>query len=90
MKTRESVNARLSFFVFLKATFTKTAIKQKFVDGFSLKDFSAAIDQYTMKSPNFVSIEKIFELSNAGPKSSKYRSDVKYLTKFFALGPPIV
>ena len=57
MKTRESVNERLSFFVFLKATFTKTAIKQKFVDGFSLKDFSAAIDQYTMKSPNFVSIE---------------------------------
>ena len=59
MKTRESVNARLSFFVFLKATFTKTAIKQKFVDGFSLKDFSAAIDQYTMKTPNFVSIEKV-------------------------------
>ena len=33
-------------------------MKQKFVDGFSLTDFSAAIDQYTIKSANFVSIEK--------------------------------
>ena len=41
-----------------KATFTKTKMKQKFVDGFSLTDFSAAIDQYTIKSANFVSIEK--------------------------------
>ena len=41
----------LSSFWFSKATFTKTAIKPKFVDRFSLKKFSAAIDQCTIKSP---------------------------------------
>ena len=40
-----------------EATFTKTAIKPKFVDWFCLKTFSAAIDQCTIKCPKFVSIE---------------------------------
>ena len=40
-----------ALFGFSKATFTKTAIKPKFVDRFSLKNFSAAIDQCTIKSP---------------------------------------
>ena len=40
-----------------KATFTKTAIKPKFVDRFSVKNFSVAVDQCTIKFPNFVSIE---------------------------------
>ena len=40
-----------------KATFTKTAIQPKFVDRFSLKNFSAAIDHCTIKSSNFVPIE---------------------------------
>ena len=46
--------------VILKATFTKTANKTKFVDRFSLKNFSAAIDQCTIKSSNFVSIENFW------------------------------
>ena len=46
-----------ALFVISKATFTKTAIKPKFVDRFSLKKFSAAIDQRTVKYLNFVSIE---------------------------------
>ena len=46
-----------TLFVISKATLTKTAIKPKFVDIFSLKNFSAAIDQCTIKSLNFVSIE---------------------------------
>ena len=40
-----------------KATFTKTAIKPKFVDRFSVKNFSVTVDQCTIKFPNFVSIE---------------------------------
>ena len=35
----------------------KTAIKPKFVDRLSLKILNAAIDQCTIKSPSFVSIE---------------------------------
>ena len=35
------------------------AIKPKFVDRFSLRNFSAAIDQCTIKSPNFESIENL-------------------------------
>ena len=46
-----------ALFVISKATFTKTASKPKFVDRFSFKKFSAAIDQCSLKSPNFVSIE---------------------------------
>ena len=46
-----------TLFVISKATFTKTAIKLKFVDRFSLKNFRAAIDQCTIKSLNVVSIE---------------------------------
>ena len=40
-----------------KVTFTKTAIKTKFVDRFFKKSFSTLVDQCTIKSPNFVSIE---------------------------------
>ena len=40
-------------FVISKATFTKTAIKPKFVDRFSLKNFSATIDHCTVKFPEF-------------------------------------
>ena len=43
--------------VISKATFTKTAIKPKFFGKFPLKFFSTAIDQCTIESPNFVSIE---------------------------------
>ena len=58
MKTCESVKRNVElFFVTFKGTLTKTAIKPKFVDIFSLKNFSAAIDQCTIKSLNFVSIE---------------------------------
>ena len=64
-----------------KATFTKTAIKPKFLDRFSLKNFSAAIDQCTIISPNFVSIEN-FLLSNVSAKLSKYWSDVIDLATF--------
>ena len=46
-----------ALFVISKATFTKTAVKPQFLNRFSLKTFSAAIDQCTIKSPNFVSIE---------------------------------
>ena len=70
MKTcEESVkrNAELNS----KATIIKTVIKSKFVDRFSLKNFGGAIDQCCVKSPNFVFIE-LFELSNEGPKLSKY------------------
>ena len=43
--------------VISKATFTKTAIKPKFPNKFSLKNFSAAIHQCTIKSLNLVSVE---------------------------------
>ena len=35
----------------------ETAIKTKFVDRFVLNFFGALVDQYTIKSLNFVSIE---------------------------------
>ena len=59
MKTCESGLKRKGLFVIFKATFTKTAIKPKFVDRFSLKLSTAAIDQCTIKSRNFVSIENV-------------------------------
>ena len=49
-----------TLFVISKATFTKTAIKPKFVDRFSLKNSRAAIDRCTIKSLNFVSIENFW------------------------------
>ena len=56
MKTCESVKSN-ALFLISRATFTKTAINPKFVDRFSLENLSAAIDQCTTKSLNFVSIE---------------------------------
>ena len=47
-------------FVIFKATFTKTAIKTKFVDRFFENVFSTLIDHCTVKSPNFVSIENFY------------------------------
>ena len=71
-----------ALFVISKATFTKTAIKPKFVDRFSLKNLSAAIDQCTVKYPNFVSIENFLQkLSNVGAKLCKYWNDVIDLAK---------
>ena len=62
-KTRKHVNHGKTqcwaLFVISKATFTKTAIKPKFGDTFPWKNFSAAIDQFTIKSPNFVSVTLI-------------------------------
>ena len=46
-----------TLFFFFLATFIKTAIKPKFIYRFSLKNFSAAIDHCSIKSPNFASIE---------------------------------
>ena len=46
-----------ALFVISTATFTKTAIKPKFDDRFSLKNFSVAFGQCTIKSPILVSIE---------------------------------
>ena len=46
-----------ALFVISKVSLTKTAIKPKFVIRFSLKNFRAAIDQCTIKSPKFSSIE---------------------------------
>ena len=46
-----------ALFVISKVSLTKTAIKPKFVIRFSLKNFSAAIDQCTIKSPKFSSTE---------------------------------
>ena len=60
-KTRKHVNQgktqRRALFVISKATFTKTAIKPKFVNKLSLKIFSATIYQCSIRPPNFVSIE---------------------------------
>ena len=44
----------------VKATFTETAIKTKFVDRFFLNFFCTLIDQCTIKSPNFLSIENFW------------------------------
>ena len=54
----------LRSFVISKAAFTKTAINPKFVDRFSLKNFSTAIDQCNIKSPNFVSTENFYSCQN--------------------------
>ena len=51
----------LSFFSNFLGYFHENRIKTKFVDRFSLKNLSAAIDQCTIKSPNFVYIEKMFK-----------------------------
>ena len=67
--------------VISKATFAETAIKTKFVDRFFWNFFSTLIDQCTVKSPNFVSIE-LLKLSNMGAKVTKYCSDVIYLATF--------
>ena len=60
-KTRKRVNRGKTqcwaVLVISKATFTKTAIKWKFDDRLSFKNFSTAIDQSTLKFPIFVSIE---------------------------------
>ena len=56
MKTCKSVK-RNALYLISRTTFTKSAINPKFVDRFSLENISAAIDQCTTKSPNFVSIE---------------------------------
>ena len=68
-------------FVIHKATFTKTAIKPKFVDRFSLKNFSAAIDHCTVKFPEFRVHWKLFKLSYVGAKLCKYWNDVIDLAK---------
>ena len=46
-----------ALFVISKATYTKTAIKTKFVDRFFKNFFITLTDHCTIKSPNFVSIE---------------------------------
>ena len=46
-----------ALFVISKAAFTKTAIKPKFDDTFSLKTFRAAVDQCTIRYPILESIE---------------------------------
>ena len=71
-----------ALFLISKATFTKAAIKSKFDVRFALKNSSAAIDQCTIKLPNFVSIENFFKLSNVGAKLSKHWSYVIDLAKF--------
>ena len=48
---------RRALFVISKATFTKTAIKPKFMNRFSFEIFSASIYQCSIRPPNFVSIE---------------------------------
>ena len=59
-KTRKHANqGKTQCNVISKATFTKTAIKPK-LDRFSLKTFSAAINQYTIKSPIFVVVVSSF------------------------------
>ena len=53
--------------VISKASFTKTAIKRKFDDRFSLKTFSAAVDHCTIRCPILESIEK-FKVPHVGAK----------------------
>ena len=73
-------------FVISNAIFTKTAIKPKFVDIFSLKTFSAAIDRCTIKSvPEFRVHWKLFNLFNMGANLSKYWSDVRVVENFCVL-----
>ena len=59
-KTRKHVNQGKTecwaLFVISKATFTKTTIKPKFTNTFSLKNFSP-IDQCSVKPLKFISIE---------------------------------
>ena len=81
MKICESVK-RNTLSLISKATFTKTAINPKFIDGFSLQNLSAAIDQCTTKSPNFVSIENFLSCTNIRAKLSKYCSNFIDLAKF--------
>ena len=81
MKICESVK-RNTLSLISKATFTKTAINPKFIDGFSLENLSAAIDQCTTKSPNFVSIENFLSCTNIRAKLSKYCSNFIDLAKF--------
>ena len=78
-----------ALFVIYKATFTKTVIKPKFDDRFSLKNFSDVIGHCTTKWPIFVSIET-FKLPTVDAKLSKYCSDVRDLDNFFVWGFPVV
>ena len=71
-----------TLFVISKATFTKTAIKPKFVDRFSLKEFQCCNWSVYYKIPEFRVHWKLFKLSNVGAKLSKYWSDVIDLAKF--------
>ena len=71
-----------TLFVISKATFPKTAIKPKFVDRFSLKEFQCCNWSVYYKIPEFRVHWKLFKLSNVGAKLSKYWSDVIDLAKF--------
>ena len=80
-KTRIHVNQGKTqcwaLFLISKATFTKTEIKPKFVESFSLKNFSAAIDQCTkFKISEFRVHWKPLKLSSKGANLSKYWSVV--------------
>ena len=76
-------------FVIFKATFTKTAIKTKFVDRFFENVFSTLIDHCTVKSPNFVSIENFYSCLTWAQKWVNIEA-MSYIWLSFALGLPIV
>ena len=66
---------RAAFYVISKVSLTKTEIKPKFDIRFSLKKFSAAIDQCTIKSPKFSSIETFVGCSGVSFRAGRRTPD---------------
>ena len=72
-----------ALFVISKVSLTKTAIKPKFVIRFSLKNFSAAIDQCTIKSPKFSSIENFVGCSGVSFRAGRRTPDAERNVRLF-------
>ena len=73
----------------VKATFTETAIKTKFVDRFFLNFFCTLIDQCTIKSPNFLSIENFWSRLTWAQKWVNIEA-MSYIRLSFCSGTSIV